>query len=533
MKKQLFIGLMGLAPLAMYAQSAVDAYNMSPSELRGTARFMSMGGAFTALGGDLSTLNQNPAGIGIYRSSEIGVTLDVDFQSTKTNSGGFSLSNDQTKAACNNFGYIGAINTGSDVMPFFSWGASYGRVASFDRVYKGGTMLTTSLSNYIANFTSGQSWASPEKLLDGNGNNPYLDGNADWLSILAYNGYMINPLGNSNYYNGLWEDGVTYGDAMFQTRQKGYVDEYAIDFGGNIMNTVFWGIGFGITDLNFRSETYYDEQLTDAQICNSTETGVTRGDAWYGLSNWQQTTGSGFNFKAGLIFKPVNELRIGVAVHTPTYYNMTTSYDARVDYSYSSGIDSEYDYYPAISEVAFYDWKMNSPWRLMAGVAGVLGSKAIISVDYEYQGYNDMSVKDYDGYSFDAVNDDIDNYYQASNNVRVGLEYRITPQLSVRGGFNYTTTNVTNEANDNKTQVYTSGTNPSYVMDKDSYYITGGLGYRYKGFYADAAYVYRHRESTWHGFTPYDDGTYFYSDAPTASVEDNNHHLVLSVGYKF
>ncbi len=66
------------------AQSAIDAYSLSQGDLRGTARFMSMAGAFGALGGDLSTLNQNPAGIGVYRSSEIGVTVDFDMQSMKT-----------------------------------------------------------------------------------------------------------------------------------------------------------------------------------------------------------------------------------------------------------------------------------------------------------------------------------------------------------------------------------------------------------------------------------------------------------------
>ena len=72
----LALGTLAILPLTLSAQSPVDAYNLSQTELRGTARFMSMGGAFTALGGDLSTLNQNPAGIGIYRSSEVGLTLD-------------------------------------------------------------------------------------------------------------------------------------------------------------------------------------------------------------------------------------------------------------------------------------------------------------------------------------------------------------------------------------------------------------------------------------------------------------------------
>ena len=73
------------------AQSAVDAYNLSQSDLRGTARFMSMGGAFTALGGDLSTLSQNPAGIGVYRKSEVGITVDFNMTNSKvaTSAGDF------------------------------------------------------------------------------------------------------------------------------------------------------------------------------------------------------------------------------------------------------------------------------------------------------------------------------------------------------------------------------------------------------------------------------------------------------------
>ena len=81
----LALGTLAILPLTLSAQSPVDAYNLSQTELRGTARFMSMGGAFTALGGDLSTLNQNPAGIGIYRSSEVGLTLDLNILGSKAN----------------------------------------------------------------------------------------------------------------------------------------------------------------------------------------------------------------------------------------------------------------------------------------------------------------------------------------------------------------------------------------------------------------------------------------------------------------
>ena len=60
--KKVYVSILAAAiPAIGLAQSAVDAYTLGTNEMRGTARFMSMGGAFTALGGDLSSLNQNPA----------------------------------------------------------------------------------------------------------------------------------------------------------------------------------------------------------------------------------------------------------------------------------------------------------------------------------------------------------------------------------------------------------------------------------------------------------------------------------------
>lgn len=79
---------MGCLATGAFAQSAIDAYRFSQPDLRGTARFMGMGGAFGALGGDLSTLSQNPAGIGVYRSNELGFTLDLDVQKSTSDARG-------------------------------------------------------------------------------------------------------------------------------------------------------------------------------------------------------------------------------------------------------------------------------------------------------------------------------------------------------------------------------------------------------------------------------------------------------------
>lgn len=519
-------------PLGLAAQSAVDAYTLSQTDQRGTARFMSMGGAFTALGGDLSTLNQNPAGIGVYRRSEIGATLDISPRSITSQTSTTKISKDKTKAYCNNFGYVGTARLGG-LLRTFSWGVSYNRIASFDRVYDvyNGSS-PSSVSNYIAAFT-GTAPESDFQFTDTY--NPYLDSDADWLSILAYSSYMINPKAGGGY-QGLYGPG-TEADAYSRVRESGYVDEYAIDFGGNVSDVLYWGIGFGITDLSYNMSANYSEMMANAQIAYDRGTGP--GDADIELQNYRSISGSGWNFKAGVILKPIQQLRIGLAVHTPTCYSLSQSAYAESYYNYYNPNAPEGEHNPntngdkpEYTEDSYYNFHLKSPWKIMVGAAAVIGNSAIISLDYERQAFGDMSVKYQDSWgnfvSDDYVNDDISNYYKGTDIIRAGIEYRLTSNLSLRAGYNHSTTNVKSEAADGAVEVFTAGTNPAYTFNKTTDAISVGLGYRYQAFYVDAAYIYRKKTSTYHAFTDYNG-----VKAPTADLTEKNNNIVLSVGFKF
>lgn len=524
--KKIYLSILSLSLAAgAYAQSAVDAYQLSPSDFRGTARFMSMGGAFTALGGDISTLNQNPAGIGIYRKSEIGITLDINMAKTDITAGLSKYSEDKTRAYCNNFGYVGAINLDSDIMRTFNWGVSYSRVASFDRTYRAGMRgnyvpISNSVTNYIASFTNQP--ASVYEYDKANKYNPYYDGNGDWLSILAYQGFLISNNGNSTY-NGLWGDKTTGGMSTI-VREKGYVDEYSIDFGGNVSDIVYWGVGFGITDIRYTQSTDFQENLKDARIPNES-TGYKIGDGTITLGNDKLVTGSGFNFKTGLIIKPINELRLGIAVHTPTYYKLSQDFRGYATYNYPGF----YNPTTVETEAGYFDWKLQTPWKLMFGVAGVVGGRAILSADYEYAAYNKMEISDRDDmYDYSLENQDIENIYKPQHTFRIGAEYRVTPEFSVRAGYNHQSSAVEKDLYNANIEVATSGTNPAYTLDNTTQYITLGLGYRYKAFYADLAYVHKDRESSYNTFTNYDGNQ---NNAFKMNTKENN--IVLSIGVKF
>lgn len=239
MRKNIFALVCGLIPCLGFGQSAIDAYNLSQNDLRGTARSMSMAGAFGALGGDLSTLNQNPAGIGVYRSSDLGATIEFNSQSSETANQGRKFGDyNNFVFSLNNAGYVGSYKLKSDVMKNVNWGFTYNRLASFNRRTRGGIgNLQTSMTNYVAGVTSGSGY-KPEDLGQTETYDPYYDSNAPWMSTLAYNSYMINPLNANGDYMGLLGDGTT-GQAEFETIETGGVDEYTFNLGGNIANLLY------------------------------------------------------------------------------------------------------------------------------------------------------------------------------------------------------------------------------------------------------------------------------------------------------
>lgn len=549
MNKSLALTLALSLPLGAAAQTAIDAMSISGNDLRGTARFMSMGGAFTALGGDMSTLTQNPGGIGVYRSSDINLTLDLSATSMKSEAGDGIDKQSKTTFGVNNFGYIGSVYTGNSTMPFFNWGVSYSRKASFNRNY-GGYLgsLGTSYSNLVANNTTLDGFTPGD--LDDNtpGYNPYFNNDvaAPWSSILMFNSYVINPVSpGSSTYSALFDYGNSRGEGWYGIEEKGHIDEYNIDFGGNIEDVFFWGVGFGITDLDFKQYAYYGEDISNANVPDADgKSYVAGGDASYSLDNVKHIWGSGFNFKVGFIVKPINELRLGFAIHTPTYYNLSQESHAVTNFAYNSDTYPVGESYNSSRDTEWddFDWKFRSPWRMMFGVAGVIDGRLILSADYEYRAYGNMKIQDWEGYDYTALNDDVNTWYKSSNIVRLGAEYRVTPSLSLRAGYCFESTpmksNIIDPYENEVNYIYTSGpddteTQPSYTFDRSSSYVSLGLGYRYKNFYADLAYMHRSQKSVYHAFTDYKDLEYYNVNAPTAKLSRNTNSVVLTLGMRF
>lgn len=523
MKNKVFSIIVSLLPTTAFAQSAIDAYTLSQNDFRGTARFMAMGGAFGALGGDITSIVQNPAGIGVYRSSDISATLDVDMQSTQSQNASNKVN--QTKVSCNSFGYVGAFRLNGESLRTLNWGFSYNRNANRAHSMNGQiNSLQSSLSNYVAGVTNAGGWTVND-LAGAN----YATTNAPWMSVLSYDASIINPTSDGKSFQGLYGDGTTgYGE--FEVIEEGGVDEFNFSLGGNVKDMIYWGVTVGVTDLDYKLYSYYGEKLDNAYV-NSDLSGVgdiVRGSGAFALENYLHTTGTGYNVKLGLMLRPNSTLRIGAAFHTPTYYTMKDLYYTSIGYQYqdkpsgtaetNGGYDGETNY------------RLRTPWRFIGSLAGVIGTQGILSLDYEYVAYGSMRLHDDIGNAYTDTNFDIKDYYKGSSIFRIGGEFRVDKQLSLRAGYSYQTSPVNEDALNDRLNIITVGTTPAYCFDKSTQHITCGLGYKFGRIYADLAYVHKTRDREYHAFSPVVE---YREASPKSIISETNDRIVATIGFRF
>jgi len=350
---------------------------------------------------------------------------------------------------------------------------------------------------------------------------------------------IINDNGNGQM-QGLYGNGTT-GAAYYEVNERGHADEYNIAFGGNFANKVYLGLDFGIVDLDYRSDMYYGEELNNAYVMaddidllhSPITNDNTRAD--WSMYNYLHSEGTGVNFKLGLIWRPTQALRIGAAFHTPTYYSMHDAYYISADLRAYQ--DNEQLYFASKESYGGRNYHsgtytVKTPWHFLGSIAGVIGTRGILSMDYECVANQTMRLGDDRGNDFPGSVDEMKTYFKPSHIIRVGGEYRVNPSWSLRAGYSIKTTQVEKGVDNYDFNIVTSSTNPAYQYDNTVHNITCGVGYRYKTFYTDLAYVHKIRNSVYNAFSPIND-EYGYEPNVSADVIDHNNRLSLTLGMRF
>lgn len=518
MNKYLITTLMFSSGLFLSAQTEFDALNFSTNDIVGTARYVGMAGAFGALGGDPSAIHLNPAGLGVYRSFEASMGFGVGINNTSAKWDHNKTTETDTHVPFTNFGFVCAFTNDNKDKGIISnnFSVTFNKLRDFNRTLSATAYgQSSSMLDYIAEFTNLRG-LSPETFRNMGSYDDKYDNS--FLSSHAYNNFLINPNADSTQALSCLNPGETV-SPTFLINENGYINEWAFSYGMNISNKFYWGLSLALQDLNYSSETMYAETLAD-------------GGGFF-LRNYREVKGIGVNVGFGVIFRPVDMIRIGAAVHTPTFFtaseddygiddyyhsDMYATINGKTSSSHTSGIDNYYE--------------LLTPWRYNFSAAVVLGHRGILSLDYQLVDYNTMSLKEDYGtsWSYDYENDEIDRKFQATHSLRAGLEFNVVDGLFVRCGYAFVTSPFSDpDKTVKQLPLNTTYTNPEFAVQNWTNYYSAGLGYRKGHWFADLAYQLKHDTSTLYAYD------YSISGNNLKGIDVNTflHTISLSAGFKF
>lgn len=520
----LFILLGSFAQLSAYAQTqtAYDALIASSNELNGTARFMAVGGAMGALGGDASTIFYNPAGIGIYRSSELTVSANVNWDNS-TMSNNFSTStsaNTRTNIDLQNVAYVGTwVFEENKNLLNFNIGIAYNQSKKFARTGYYSGYQPHSYTQWVAAMTDDipvGSLANTET--SWNVNPAYNDASIPWTSVIGFDSYLTDLKYNDrdDKYTSLYDwSGRGHVNQYIRFEENGSANDFALSFAGNFNNLIYWGMTFECDYISYGKTTTLKESFADGSV--------------YTLHNTYGMETVGFTYKIGLIAKPTSWLRIGAAFHTPTVYTLNDYSSSNCDFDvYDISGYRQRGFNETPSSVG--KTHINGPLKAIGSLGFVLGKFGFIGVDYEYENSAALNGNN-DDIKFLYSNDLIDRH-----TIRAGIEVKPIGDLSLRLGGGYSTP----RTNSNMSRGYYYNdvrTDVDYYNEKDSYNITAGIGYRIGRHAIDLAYVYQVNTADYYPYAPsytkYDGSMFQLDNFEPIGMRSVRNQLVLTYSVRF
>lgn len=527
---------------SMSAQDIYKVENLSGNDLNGTARYVGMGGAMNVLGADISSMGINPAGTGLYRRSDVAFTGSATIQPNAVS----MLDIDKARGSFDQAGFVYAFKTGNSGLKYFNIGFNYQKRRNFKN-YIGLTGIA--LPNGMSQTWELSQMAGTLDLYKDNDRGKTMP-----IANAAYDSQLldaqVDETGKVTGYNP-----INATDYNYRRVQWGGVQQYDFNLSANIDDRIYAGVTFGVYNVNMHSGVYYDETIVP-------EEGMTPEQVrynYYFMNQEEQLTGTGFDAKFGVIFRPLEDspLRLGLSFATPTFYDLTSNAYVYMNSPYAF-TDEVKQYHPYAKGDSFhtegtfntgdFDYRIRTPWKLNIGLATTFGRNIALDAEYEISRYTGASISypDYDSYSDwwgttsstkdRELNNEIDNWLKPVHTFRVGVEAKLAPSFYGRLGYNYVSSAFKDDAYLNlftASSSYYNRTNTDYVNLGDINRVTAGLGYRGRNVYFDIAYQYQHQGGTAYAFNYIENGDKTTNRLQGQKVNLNRHNIMMTLGFKF
>ena len=476
MKKIILSLLIGVSFMANAQETTItDALRYSVENLNGTARFRAMGGAFGSIGGDMSSININPAGSSVFNYNQATISLS---SFNKSNNASYFGTNSRTQENSLDINQLGAVFVFNDANSKSGWkkftlGLNYENANNLnDFVISEGVNFNNSIDSYFLRFANARS---------GNIAGSYY-GDLDFIdqqALLGYDSYIIDydAVGDSYYSN------VPTGGNYFHRntiQAKGYNGKFTMNFSGAYEDRLYLGM-----NMNF----HFTDYVRTSSLYESNNNPVSNTPNNYAITqalfnNDLYTYGSGFSLNLGAIYKATENVRLGLAYETPTWYRLndelTQSISSNYNYTDPTTMVSTMDQAYVIPNVVnvYPAYKIQTPSKLTSSATILFGKKGLLSVDYISKNYAKTQFKPNNEIVFSTINNQIKNELQDNYELRVGGEYKIK-QWSLRGGYRYEQS--------------------PYKVDLafgDLMGYSGGFGYNFGNSKIDISYTNEHRART-------------------------------------
>lgn len=420
----------------LFAQNDIDAIRYSRNGMNGTSRFVAMGGAFGAIGADLTCGAFNPAGLGLFRKGDIAYSGSV-----RTSNNQATLNNTKNTVlnsifAFNNFGIALAWQAKNDKESRNIIGYSTTQVQNFSNKLKMiGNTNQSSIAKDMLNLANENK--SPKNT------NPSYEG-------LAYDTYLLDYDPSASKFFSL----VDIKRTVKQTREiitSGKVNDVNFSYAYSYKDQYYFGVSLGVPKVEFTSTTthFESDEKDSMQIGFPTPSSYTTTfieppsslDPTYsrltGFKNltyteYFKTTGRGLNLKIGGIFRVGENLRLGVYYHTITIYNLTDVYYNELSVNWDKDTTTKFK---SPEQGGTFTYKITTPSRISLNAAYVFKKMAVFGVDYEFVNYSKAVLSSTISGVFDGVNAVIKDKYKLGQNLRIGAEINVKPVI-IRLGYN-------------------------------------------------------------------------------------------------
>lgn len=509
MKERILFVILTFVLSNVYGQEPADALRYSWLTQNGTARNQAIGGAGASLGGEFSSLFINPAGLGFYKTNEFVVTPGYAIKNSNAN----YLNNPSTRSNKNfNLGASGFLFSSTSPqkkIKSLTFALGVNRIADFNNhvYYKGKNTNSSYSEKYL------------EELINDNVTDPNAAAtNYPSGSSLAFNTYLIDtvkaPNGSVSGYRTLADPSL----GLIQENTintSGGITDVSIGGGLNLQEKFYFGATLNFEFLNFRHNSQYKE--TDA-------TGIaTNNFNYFQVNESLKTSGVGGNAKIGIIYKPIEDVQLGLTFQTPTGYQLSDTYSTEIITDLEgyggAGIKKQSTLDLNNGQPLESKYNMNTPLKVAFGgsyvlreVADVKKQRGFITADIEYVNYKgasfkaadktDVVAKDY----YSSLDQVIRGLYKNTFNARVGGELKFNTYMVRLGGAYYG--------------------NPYKNQTACLYKFSGGLGYRNKGIFIDLTYVYTLNKDI--------NYPYLLQDKPNNAVylKNNGSTIIATIGFK-